>query len=106
LQALLELLILLGNHSWNPGWTLWGKGPRYLSPANTERAVLDAQTLGVAIELVDQAVDGADLPLWGYAELVSQLYDGVTEGLPYTALRDFARDRAAAIMVAASQSRV
>lgn len=53
--------------------------------------VLDAGSLSVAIELVDQALLDASLPRSAYIALLSDLYRGVRMRMPYRELMDFAR---------------
>jgi len=58
------------------------------------RFQLDGDTLSVALELADQALRGHELARSDYASLVSLMYEGVVQGLPYPMLLAFVRGKA------------
>lgn len=60
-------------------------------PAMAGASALDEPALGVAIELADEALRGLSLSRQRYASLVSMLYEGVYQRMPYAQLLDFAR---------------
>lgn len=85
-----EPLCRLHEAGWNINWLLGGTGPRKVADA-AGAATLDAELLGIAIEMADEALRGSWLPRRRYAALVALLYEGVHQRMPYAQLLDFAR---------------
>jgi transcriptional regulator with XRE-family HTH domain len=85
-----EALCRLHEAGWNINWLLCGTGPRKVADT-ADAATLDAESLGIAIEMADEALRGSWLPRRRYAALVALLYEGVYQRMPYAQLLDFAR---------------
>lgn len=52
---------------------------------------LDRATLGVAIEVVDEAIAGRLIPRTQYADFIAQIYEALLEGWPIGELVRYAR---------------
>lgn len=92
----LRRLIGLG---WSPVWLLTGAGDRKLGGGAQRQEGAASQDLSpeglmVAYELAEEALRGLWLPKHLFFELVALVYDGVTRGLPYAQIIDFARPAA------------
>lgn len=97
-------LVLMGlwASGWNINWVLSGEGNernyerqyvQMLAEAESSQAV-SAEHLSIAVELADEALKGLWLPRNRYYDLVALIYDGLTQGLPYAEIIDFARPAA------------
>jgi transcriptional regulator with XRE-family HTH domain len=91
------LAVLVGE-GWNANWVLTGTGPRRLdtpeSLAGPTSHAVSGESLSIAVELADEALKGLWLPRNRYYDLVALIYDGLTQGLPYAEIIDFARPAA------------
>lgn len=86
----------MAEEGWNTNWLLTGEGPERLDQlvgADKSQPV-SGEALMVATELADEALRGLWLPKHRYFDLVALIYDGVTQGLPFAEIIDFARPAA------------
>lgn len=93
-----DVLAKLQGQGWNANWVLTGAGPRRLDvPESLDGPTshtVSGENLSIAVELADEALKGLWLPRNRYYDLVALIYDGLTQGLPYAEIIDFARPAA------------
>lgn len=93
-----DVLTRLQGEGWNANWVLTGAGPERIGGAESlvglESHGVSGEHLSIAVELADEALKGLWLPRNRYYELVALIYDGLTQGLPYAEIIDFARPAA------------
>lgn len=99
-----DALIQLVLDGWNANWVLTGEGQPRLDAQEPLQPALQSQSqdvsgehLMVATELADEALHGLWLPRARYFELVGLIYDGLTQGLPYAQVLNFARPAASTL---------
>lgn len=96
------LAALLSTEQVDANWLLTGEGPERLGMGVREPQArygplsqpVSPEHLSIALELADEALEGLWLPRKKYAELVALIYEGLTQGLPYAEILDFARPAA------------
>lgn len=102
-----DVLVRLAGLGWNPRWILTGEGPRRLDAAGSEASEsaptrVDAEHLGIALELADAVLEGRWLPRARYADLVCRLYDASRARRSWEDVHGLARSLLTAMGVAAT----
>lgn len=88
-----EALVSLFRLGWSPTWVLTGMEPLLGAGLGTSQD-LSGEALMVSHELAEEALRGLWLPKHRFFDLAALIYAGVTQGLPYAEIIDFARSEA------------
>lgn len=94
-----EPLARLVSAGWNANWLLTGEGSERVYQVTAEvfappSQPVRAEDLSMAVQLAQEALDGATLPPPKYGELVALIYDALVHGLPSAQVIALARPAA------------
>ncbi|MCR6661868.1 MAG: helix-turn-helix domain-containing protein [Luteimonas sp.] len=89
-----EVLTSLFRLGWSPTWVLTGYEPSEAGAGVGTSQDLSGEALMVSHELTEEALRGLWLPKHRFFDLLALIYAGVTQGLPYAEIIDFARSEA------------